>query len=83
MGPKFEVNETKRNNIKETKDLIEIDETDGLKDSKNLNEVTNEQIKKKSRKQGRCNIRMESRNRQKTCGRFNLVKNEKRKLTRN
>ena len=68
MGPEFEANETKRNYIKETEeDVIEIDET-GLKDSKNLNEVTNEQIKKKDRKQGRYNIRMESRNWQKPAG---------------
>ena len=68
MGPEFEANETKRNYIKETEeDVIEIDET-GLKDSKNLNEVTNEQIKKKGRKQGRFNIRLESRNWQKPAG---------------
>ena len=49
MGPEFEANETKRNYIKETEeDVIEIDENDGLKDSKNMNEVTNEEIIKKS-----------------------------------
>ena len=81
MGPDFEANETKRNYMKETEDVIELDVTDGfqtLKDSKNLNEVTNEQIKKKGRKQGRFNIRMESRNWQKPAGDLG-----KQKLTRN
>ena len=80
MGAEFEANETKRNYMKETEDVIELDVTDGfqtLKDSKNLNEVTNEQIKKKGRRQARYYTDGKPQL-AKTCGRFGKTETNKK-----